>query len=63
MEVINIASDLGVIHKGGAWYTVSVSDTEKPKFQGAEKVRAFLLENPKVYDTLITQVKQTMGII
>lgn len=61
MEAISLASDLGLIQKGGAWYTL-ISSKDKPKFQGTEKVRAYLLENPKEYDELVNNIKQTMGI-
>lgn len=61
MELINLASDIGLIHKGGAWYTLTTVE-DKPKFQGAEKVRQYLLDNPKVYEVLISSVKETMGI-
>jgi recombination protein RecA len=61
MEAICLASDIGIIHKGGAWYTLT-GVTDKPKFQGTEKVRQFLLENPKAYDELVINIKSTMGI-
>jgi recombination protein RecA len=61
MEAINLAADIGLIHKGGAWYTLT-SLEDKPKFQGAEKVRNFLLENPKAYEELVKAIKETMGI-
>jgi len=60
-ELINLASDLGLISKGGAWYTIT-SVEDKPKFQGTEKVRQYLLDNSKVYDSLLQSVKETMGI-
>ena len=60
-EIINLASDLGIISKGGAWYTIGCLD-DKPKFQGVEKVRAYLVDNPTVYESLYSQVKETMGI-
>ena len=60
-EIINLASDLGLIHKGGAWYTLNTIEN-KPKFQGAEKVRLFLLDNPEAYNALSKSVKETMGI-
>jgi recombination protein RecA len=60
-ELISLASDLGVIHKGGAWYTISCLE-DKPKFQGSEKVRAFLLENEDVYKKVNLSVKELLGI-
>jgi recombination protein RecA len=61
MEAITLASDMGIIHKGGAWYTMSMLE-DKPKFQGTEKVRNFLLSNPKAYEELVKSIKDTMGI-
>lgn len=60
-ELLALAVDLGLIAKGGAWYTItSVEDT--PKFQGMEKTRQYLVDHPKVCDDLWKQVKETMGL-
>ena len=61
MELFNLAVDVGLIHKGGAWYTFT-SVPDSPKFQGAEKARDFLVSNPKVYDELWAEIKDMMGI-
>jgi recombination protein RecA len=61
MEAITLASDMGIIHKGGAWYTLT-SLSDKPKFQGAEKVRQYLLENEQAYKDLVSSIKTTMGL-
>ena len=61
MEAITLAADMGIIHKGGAWYTLTALE-DKPKFQGTEKVRHYLLENEKAYTDLVTTIKETMGI-
>jgi recombination protein RecA len=61
MELIHIASDIGLINKAGAWYTLSFLDDEKTKFQGTEKIRTFLLENPKIYDQLYGEIKKIIG--
>ena len=60
-EIINLASAVGIIHKGGAWYTITVVE-DKPKFQGAEKVRNYLLENPTAYAAVESAVKEVLGI-
>jgi recombination protein RecA len=60
-EAINIGADIGIIAKGGAWYTLT-SIENKPKFQGAEKVRMFLLEHPEAYEQLAASIKDMMGI-
>jgi len=63
MELINLGVDIGLINKGGAWYTLDFLNDEKGgKFQGTEKVRQFLIDNPKVCDQLYAEVKNTMGI-
>lgn len=62
MELVSLAVDIGLIHKGGSWYSISFLNDEKSKFQGTEKVRQFLIENPKVYTELYLEVKKTMGI-
>jgi recombination protein RecA len=61
MEAVTLGSDLGLIHKGGAWYTLT-SLPDKPKFQGTEKTRAFLLENKEAYEEIVKNIKSTMGI-
>lgn len=60
-EIVNLASDIGLIHKAGAWFTLT-SLEDKPKFQGAEKVRQYLIEHPETYENLLFSIKETMGI-
>lgn len=62
MELVNLAVDIGLINKGGAWYSLDFLNDEKTKFQGTEKVRQFLIDNPKVYNDLYLEVKKTMGL-
>lgn len=61
MEAITLASDMGLIHKGGAWYTLTALP-DKPKFQGTEKVRLYLLDHPKAFEELVTNIKITIGL-
>ena len=61
MELFNLAVDIGIISKGGAWYTFTSVD-ETPKFQGSEKARDFIVHNPEVYDNLVSEVSDTLGI-
>jgi recombination protein RecA len=60
-ELINLASDVGIINKGGAWYTITCLE-DKPKFQGTEKVRNFILENNEAYNTINNAVKEVLGL-
>jgi recombination protein RecA len=61
-ELVMIATDMGLINKGGAWYTLDFITDEKLKFQGSEKVRQFLIDNPTRYEELYQAVKNTVGI-
>lgn len=56
-ELINFAVDIGLLNKGGAWYTY-----ETEKFQGMEKLRQHFVDNPDKYNTLQKSVKDTMGV-
>jgi recombination protein RecA len=56
-ELLNFAVDIGLIAKGGAWYTYN-----NEKFQGIEKLRQYFVDNPEVYTNLEQEVKQTLGV-
>jgi len=60
-ELINIAKDINLIDSAGAWYTMNFLE-EKPKFQGEENCRLFLVENPQHYDTLNQLVRERLGL-
>ena len=60
-ELFKLAVDIGLIAKGGAWYTYT-SLEDKPKFQGAEKAIDHLSSNPELYENLWKEVKTTMGL-
>lgn len=61
MEAITLGSDMGIVHKGGAWYTLTAVE-DKPKFQGSEKLRQYLVDNESAYKNLVQSIKQTMGL-
>lgn len=54
-ELVNICVDLGIIKKGGAWYSY-----EDEKAQGLEKMRNILVEKPKLFDKLNNQIREMM---
>jgi recombination protein RecA len=58
-EVLEIACDLGLIEKGGAWYTMSFLDDPK-KVQGQKNVWQYLNENEDDYNKLLSMVKELM---
>jgi len=53
-EIIELATDLGIIKKSGAW----LSYNNKNLGQGIEKTKDFLLNNQDLYHKLYTQVKE-----
>lgn len=53
-EVIELAIEIDLIKKGGAWYTLP--SLEKP-IQGSESVKIFLQDNPELFKEIETQVK------
>jgi hypothetical protein len=62
MEIIILGTDLGLIDKAASWYTLTfLGDEEKSKFQGTEKIRSFLLENPAAYEKLQVEIANIMG--
>jgi recombination protein RecA len=61
MELVMLCVDLGIISKGGAWYTLPTLE-DKPKFQGTEKLRQYVVDHPDVYKMLMDSLYETMGI-
>lgn len=55
MELIQLATDFGVINKAGAWYSFSFNDEEK-KAQGMEKMHQLLFENPELFEFIKKEV-------
>ena len=46
-EIVDAAVELGLISKGGAWFTVG-----ETRIQGRDNVKKFLIDNPEVMDDL-----------
>lgn len=56
-ELLSFAVDIGLINKGGAWYSYN-----NEKFQGMEKLRQYFVDNLDKYAELEKAVKDAMGI-
>lgn len=54
-ELVDAGVRLGLIDKGGAWYTIG-----DMRFQGREAVKAFLEENQEAADALEAEIKQKL---
>ena len=58
-EIIDIASDLAIIDKSGAWYSYNGEKIG----QGKENVKIFLKENPVLRDELEQKIREHYGFI
>jgi len=54
-EIIGLGLDMGVITKGGAWYSIKFQD-EEFKFQGEEKFRNALVDETELLDHIKKQI-------
>lgn len=55
--ILDIATDLGIIVKGGSWYSYN----EEKIGQGREKALAFLNSNPEIFEEITAKVKAQIG--
>ena len=53
-EVLDMATDLGIVKKGGAWY--SYNDAKLG--QGRDNSKEFLLNNPEIMDEIEAKIKE-----
>ena len=65
-ELIELATSLSIIEKGGAWYSLDfLAGTkdfpEAPKFQGQAKLYAFLEERKDIFDMIVSKVKEILA--
>ena len=58
-EVLDLGSDLGVVTKSGAWYSI---DGERIG-QGRDNARSYLEKNPAMMDRIEARVLQEQGIV
>lgn len=62
MELANLCIDLGIISKGGSWYTITTGENTE-KFQGTEKLRQYIVDNPTVFNSLYSELRTTIGLV
>lgn len=58
MELATLAVELGLIQQKGAWYSYG----ENFKWQGQEKMRNNILENPALFEELNSKVREIVGL-
>ncbi len=58
-ELVDIASELNIIDKSGAWYSYKGEKIG----QGRENVKALLKDNKKLYEEINTKVRENFGFV
>jgi len=57
-DVLDLATELGIIKKGGAWFTYG-----EERIQGREQFRQKLIEFPEMYKNIEHDIKLKLGIL
>ena len=57
-EVIDLAAEVGIIEKSGAWYSYKGENIG----QGKDNVRELLKNNPALYNEINTKVRESYGL-
>ncbi|MDY0316991.1 MAG: recombinase RecA [Candidatus Izemoplasmatales bacterium] len=57
-EIVDIASEMEILKKSGAWYAYKDSKVG----QGRENVKKYLEENPEIYEEIYNAVKEKMQV-
>ena len=57
-DLIDLASNFGLVKKSGAWFTYA-----EDRFQGREQFKQKLIELPELYENLLSEVKIKLGMI
>ena len=58
-EILDLASEIGIVDKSGAWYAYKGEKIG----QGKENAKAFLNDNPKIKDEVEQKVRESHGIL
>lgn len=57
-ELVQLASEAGVIPKGGSWYTLPSGE----KLQGLENIRNVLVEKPEIYQEINKKFRELLRL-
>ncbi len=58
-EILDLASDIGIVDKSGAWYSYNGEKIG----QGKENAKQFLRDNPKIAQEIENKVRESHGIL
>ena len=56
-DIIDMATELGIVKKGGAWFTYG-----EDRIQGREQFRQKLIEFPEMYKSIEKEIKTKLGL-
>ena len=56
-ELVELGADHKIIEKSGSWFTVG-----KERFQGKEKLKSYLVDNPDVANELEAKIRTELGV-
>ncbi len=58
-DLLDVGVDVGIIEKSGSWYAYQGERIG----QGRQNVKAYFVENPETYQSILTRVRESMGIV
>jgi recombination protein RecA len=58
-DVLDIGVKLGVVEKSGAWYSYKGERVG----QGRQNAKNFLRDNPDLFESALTEVRQSLGLV
>ena len=58
-DIIDVATELGILTKSGSWYSYG----DKKLGQGKEQVKKFLAENEKILYDIEQKIKEALGLV
>jgi len=61
-ELVDLATDFGIIEQAGAWFTYNKGKEGETKKQGKEGMKAYISENTVLRTTLLLEVKEVLGL-
>jgi recombination protein RecA len=56
-DIIDLATDKGILKKSGAWFTY-----KEDRFQGRDQLKAKMLEDPVLFEALESELKIALGL-
>ena len=58
-EILDLASEIGIVDKSGAWYSYNGEKIG----QGKENAKQFLRDNPTIKEEIENKVRESHGIL